>query len=128
MLLQGLALALGFFHFLGADLSLGLALCLALSLGLASMGSHGLGLLLLAAAGGLGFLGLVGGGVGFVGGVRGSNGAGEGISIAALHWWFGIGSAHCLVGAGWFLGASLGGDFCDMMVLTGEFKRSACDR
>jgi hypothetical protein len=27
-----------------------------------------------------------------------------------------------LVGAGWFLGASLGGDLCDMMVLTGEFK------
>ena len=117
LLLQALVVAGRLFHFLGADLALGLALRLTLSLALALAG-HGLGLLLFAAAGGLGFVGLAFGGVFVCFG--GSGGAGEGVSIAAVmeHWlvWVVGGSAHCLVGACWPLGPSLGGDFCDMVI------------
>ena len=107
LLLQGLVLVGGFFHLL---LGLGVVCFLLL-------GSHGLGLgglLLFAAAGCLGFLLVVGGG-GVVG-VGGSDGAGEGVSTATMgvvgHGRLGGGNAHCFVGAGGFLGPSLGGDFC----------------
>ena len=112
LLLQGLVLGGGFFHFLG------------LGVGFLLLGSHGLGLLglllgLFAAAGGLGFLGFVGGGGGVVG-VGGSDGAGEGVSTATGgHERRGGVYAHCFVGAGGFLGPSLGGDFC-AIVLTGD--------
>ena len=113
LLLQGLVLVGGFFHFLG------------LGVGFLLLGRHGLGLLggclllLFAATGGLGFLGLVVGG-GRVVGVGGSDGAGEGVSTTTVgHEEVGLGYAHCFVGAGGFLGPSLGGDFC-AIVLTGD--------
>lgn len=110
LLLEGLVLVGGFFHFLG------------LGVGFLLLGGHGLGLLglllllLFAAAGCLGgvvLLGFVVGGGGVVG-VGGSDGAGEGVSTAMVrgHEGAGWGCAHCFVGAGGFLGPSLGGDFC----------------